>query len=112
GAAHDAEVAGRGDLAGDEVARDGGKVFEVADVVLFHGGLVPGRSELAPAADVGEDVDAASREPGGSEDSAVLGDHGVFESAVRVEKRRSGAVGLRPFGTNHEVRDFRAVLRR
>ena len=37
------------------------------DVVLLQRGLVPARAELAAAADVGEDVDAAALEPGRAE---------------------------------------------
>ena len=50
-------------LRADEVLRHGGEVLEVVDVLLLDRGLVPGGTELAAAADVGERVDAAAREP-------------------------------------------------
>src|SRR4029450_13162118 len=95
GAAHDAQAAGGGDLARDEVSRNRREILEVVDVVLAHRGLVPGRAELAATADIGEDVRSSAGEPRGSERRAVRGDLGDFEAAVSVEKRRSGAVRLR-----------------
>ena len=73
GAAVDAEAAGRGDLAGDEILADGGEVVVDALAVGLQAGLVPGGAELAAAADVGQDVDAAALQPELAEDAGVVG---------------------------------------
>ena len=55
GTALDAQVLGRGDVAGDEILGDGNEIVEVVLVLLLDGGLVPLGPELAAATDVGED---------------------------------------------------------
>ena len=63
GAALDAEPARAGDLARDQVLRHRGEVVVDALAMGLQAGLVPGRPELAAAADVGQHVDAAVLQP-------------------------------------------------
>jgi hypothetical protein len=69
GAADDAESAGRGDLAGDEIAAYGGEVIVDALAVGLEAGFVPGWTELAASANVSEDRDATALKPELAEDS-------------------------------------------
>ena len=63
GTAFDAEAAGAGDLLRDDVPCNGGEVIEDVLPVRLETGLMPGRPELAAAANVREDEDAAACEP-------------------------------------------------
>ena len=68
------------------------------------------RAELAAAADVGHDVNAALLQPGRADAGAVAGQHGDLESAVAVEQGRVVAVEGQPFLRDLEVGNPRAVL--
>ncbi len=62
-AALDPEPPRAGDLAGDEVAANRGEIV-IDDLALgLEARLMPRRAEFAPAADVGEDIDAAALKP-------------------------------------------------
>ncbi len=89
---------------------DGGEVVIDALAVGFEAGLVPGGAELAAAADVGEDVDAAVLEPELAEGAGVGGRVGDLEAAVCGEERGVGAVVLEVFAVDDEVGDLGAVF--
>ncbi len=103
--------------AGEVIARatrssaDGDEVLERLDAVLLLRRLVPARPELAAAADVGQDVDAAARQPVRADRGGVARLLRDLEAAVAVEQRRAGAVGPVAGRRDEEVRDLRAVLR-
>ena len=100
----------RGDFAGDEVLADGGEVVVDALAVGLEAGFVPGGAELAAAADVGEDEDAAVLEPELADGGGVARGFGDFEAAVGVEQRGVGAVVLHVFAVDDEVGDLGAVF--
>src|SRR5690606_35645069 len=97
---------------GDEIPRDCGEVLERAVPVLPKCRLVPGRTVLAAAADVGEHVGAAALEPRPAEDAGVVGGERDLEAAVPVQERRSGCVGSSVPAPDHEIRNTSAVVGR
>ena len=95
----------------DQVLRDRGEVV-VDDLPLGpEARLVPGRPELAAAADVGERVDAAILQPqlaGGRRIGRRLAD---LEPAIGVEQGRVVAVELDVLAVDQEIGDLGPVAR-
>ncbi len=73
--------------------------------------LVPGRTELAAAADVGERVDAALLQPQLAGDGAVGRRLARFEPTIGIEQGRVAAVELDVLPVDKEVGDPGAVGR-
>src|SRR5271170_4844309 len=78
--------------------------------MFFASGFMPGWAELAAAADVGDDVNAAFFEPGDADAGAVPWHHRDFEAAIAVLPRGVIAVEFQVFTADLEVGDFGAVL--
>ena len=78
--------------------------------ILLQRRLMPGRTELAAAADVGEHKDAALVEPQHAEVRRIARRQRNLEAAIAVENGRRGACVS--FGRDHEIRNLRAVFRR
>ena len=104
-------MAGRGRLVGDQLLGHGEVVVIGALAVGLQRRLVPGRTELAAATDVGDHEGAAALQP-------QLADHRVVdrqlrqvEAAIGVQQGRVGPVQLPILLVDHEVGDGRAVLR-
>ena len=91
-AAHDAEPARAGDAAADQVLGDRDEIVEGALAVALQRGLVPVRAELAAAADIGDDIDAALFQPQLAERAGIGRGHRHLEPAIAVEQRRRRAV--------------------
>ena len=108
-AAFDGQLVRLRHAAAHQVFGDGGEVVVAALLVFAHGGLVPAGAELAAAAQVGQHVDAAARQPGAAGGAAVARLQRHLEAAVAVQQRRVAAVGARAGGPDHEVRHARAV---
>ena len=72
---------------------------------------MPLRTELAAAADVGDDVDPSLLEPGRADRGAIGGEHGDLEPAVTVEQGRVIAVLSEVLAGDLEIGDAGAVLR-
>ena len=89
---------------------DGGEVVVDALAVGLEAGLMPGGTELAAAANVGEDVDAAMLEPQLADVGGIVGRLGDLEAAIGVEQRGVGAVELHVLAMDDEVGDAGAVL--
>ena len=109
--AHDAEPARRGDLAPDQILGDGDEIVEGALAVLLQRGLVPFRAELAAAADIGDDIDAARLEPRLAERAGIGRGHRHLEPAIAVEQGRRVAVEGEIARPDDEIRHRRAVVR-
>ena len=77
--------------------------------VGLEAGLVPCGAELAAAADVGEDVDAAALEPELADDAGVARGLGDLEAAVGGHEGGVGAVVLDVLAVDDEVGDLGAV---
>ena len=76
----------------------------------LEAGLVPGGAELAAAADVGEDEDAAALQPQLADDAGVARGFGDLEAAVGRQQGGVGAVVLDVLAVDDEVGDFGAVV--
>ena len=86
------------------------RVVVDALAMSFEAGFVPGWTELASAANVGEDKDAAVLEPKLADDRRITRRHGHLESAIGIEQRGVGAVVLDVFPVDDEVGDAGAVF--
>ncbi len=73
---------------------------------------MPGRSEFAAAADIGEHVDAAALEPRLADAGVVMREHRDLEATVTVEHCRGMAGIDRLALANDEVRHLRVIGRR
>ena len=87
-AAENAELGGIRDVASNQVFGHGDEVLEGARTILLQRRLVPGRAELAAAADVGQRVDAAAFEPGDADAGGIARQLRDLEAAVAVQQRR------------------------
>ena len=107
-ASHHAQLSGRGNCAPDQVFRHRDEVLVCAQPVRLERGLVPGRTELAAATYVGDNVDAALFQPHGAHPRRVLRCHRDLEAAVAVEQggTRTGGFGI----AHQEVGNSRAVF--
>ena len=77
--------------------------------VGLEAGLVPCGAELAAAANVGEDVDAAAFKPEFADDAGVARCLRDLEAAVGGHQRGVGAVVLDVLAVDDEVGDLGAV---
>src|SRR5258708_35842231 len=75
----------------------------------LEAGLVPGGAELAAAANVGQDEDAAAFKPEFADNAGVARSLRELEAAVGRHQRGVGAVVLDVFAVDDEIRDFGAV---
>ena len=106
-----AQVRWRGHLAANQVLGDRDEVVVSLVTIRLERRLVPLGTELAAAADVGEDVDPSLLEPGRAEDGAVRGEHRDLETAVAVEQGRVLAVLSQVLAGDLEVGNAGAVFR-
>ncbi|MNJ40241.1 hypothetical protein D3C77_351310 [compost metagenome] len=104
-------MARAGDLALLQVARDSGEIVEGALAVLAQGRLVPLRPELAAAADVGLDEDAAVLEPQLAHLGLVGGREAGLEAAIAEQDGRAGPVHRQVLRAGDEVGDLGPVGR-
>ena len=68
--------------------------------------------ELATTANVGQNVNTTSLQPGRADRGAVTGQHRNFETSVAVKQRRIRPVQLNALLMNDEHRHARAVFTR
>ena len=109
GAALDPQPPGRGDLARNQIAPDRGEIV-IDDLALYpQPGLVPGRAELAPAADVGEHERAATFEPQLARQRRVVRRRADLEPAIGAHQCGGAAVVSDILAVDHEVGDFSPV---
>ena len=101
----------RSDLAGDQIFRHGDEIVVSTLAIGFSGRIVPLRAEFAAAADIGEDVNPSSFQPGRSDAGAVTRQQGDFKAAIAIEQRGARAVEFQPFPADPEVGNSRAILR-
>src|SRR5690242_7451474 len=94
-----------------------GEIFSDRDEIIvgplsigFSRRFMPGRSKLAAASDIREDVGPTSFQPGRTHRSAIAWQHGDLESAVTVKQGRVCSIQLHPFATDLEIRDLRSVF--
>ena len=85
GAAHDAQLFGRGQAALDQVRRHRREIVIGALAVGLERRVMPGRPELAAAADIGHHIDAAMGQPQPPEIGAVAGRQRNLEAAIAIE---------------------------
>ena len=109
-AALDAQAGRLGDLAGDQVLGHRREVLVGLVAVLAQRRLVPARAVFAAAADVGDHVHAAFRQPVLADAGRIVRGQRDFESAVTVKQGRVVAVERDVLARDHEVRNLGAVL--
>src|SRR5262249_17341049 len=80
------------DTASHEIGRNGGEVVLCALLMLTDAGIVPGRAELAAAADIGNHIDAAVLEPSLADTWVIARKQRNEEAAVSIENCRCAAV--------------------
>ena len=85
---------GAGDTAGDQIFGHRDEVVIAALLVLADGGLVPGRSELSTATDVGHHQHPTAFEPGAAVARRVPRVQRDFKAAVAIQQCRVAPVGL------------------
>ncbi|MNS39454.1 hypothetical protein D3C72_717360 [compost metagenome] len=110
-AAHDPEVRLRGDVARDQVQGHRLEILMGALAVFLLGRLVPFRTELAAAARVGDDIDAAALQPQLADRRRIAGQQRRLEAAVAVEQRRVRPVHGHGVLMDDEIGDHGAVSR-
>ena len=79
---------GAGDAAPDQILGDRDEIVEGALALALQRGLVPFRAELAAAADIGDDIDAALLEPQLAERAGIGRGHRHLKPAIAVEQGR------------------------
>ena len=90
--AHDAEPARARDIAADQILGDRDEILEGVAAAGFQRGLVPFRTELAAAADIGDDIDAALFEPEPAGGAEIGRGQRHLKPAIAVEQGRRRAV--------------------
>ena len=98
-------------LRADQVFSHGDEIVVGALAVLFAGRFMPGRAEFAPAADVGQDINPAALEPGGTDAGIIARQHGNLEAAVAIQQGRVGAIQHQVGPADLEIRHLGPVLR-
>ncbi len=109
-AAHDAQTCRAGDAALDQVFGHRDEIIKAALAMLALGRLVPARAELAAAAQIGQHINPALRQPAAPEDAAVAGLHRNLKAAIAVEQRGRAVLGQLTAWFDDEVGHDRAVL--
>src|SRR6266550_5791890 len=95
----------------DQLLGDGGEIVVDALAMFFQAGAVPLRSELAAAANVGENEDATTLEPRRARRRAVIRCVRYLESTVCAEEGRIAAIELHAITVDDEERNLRPVFR-
>ncbi len=109
-AALDAEVRGRCDLACDQILRHSREILVRLVPVGLERGLVPARTVLAAAADVGDRIHAALLQPALADATGVARRHRDLEAAVAIKQGRRLAVHGQGLRSDQEVGNPGAVL--
>ena len=102
---------GLGDLAADQILRDGDEILESPDPVVLQRGAVPGGTELAAAADIGDRINAALFEPQFAERAGVGRGQRHLKPAIAVKQCRRRAIERQPLGAHDRIGNRSAIRR-
>src|SRR5262245_65727587 len=103
-------MAGRSHLSRDQVFGDGDEVVIGSLAILLARCVVPGRPELAAAADIGHHINATPLKPGGADAAAVARQQRDIESPVTIKQRRVLAVEFQLFFADEKIRYPSAIF--
>ena len=112
GSAHDTKPARSRNLARHQILRDRHKIIIDNLALGLQPRLMPGRSELAAATDIGQHIDPATFQPQFANCPGIAGRHRNLKPAIGIKQRRVRTIKLQTLFAQHEIRHLDAVRRR